>query len=65
VQGVFVVFLVARPKVDVIETTDKAHKQQEKPIDGPGFEHRIMTKFVEGVEQKGVDGAMQKQAGQQ
>lgn len=57
-QGVFVVLLVASPKVDVIEATDKTHKQQEKPIDGPGFEYRIMTKFVEGVEQKGVDGAM-------
>ncbi len=62
-QGVFVVLLVASPKVDVIEATDKTHKQQEKTIEGPSFEHRIMTKLVEGVEQKGVDGAMQKQAG--
>ena len=63
-QRVFVVLLVAGPKVDVIEATNKAYKQQEKPIDGAGFEHRIMTKLVEGVEQKGIDGAMQKQADQ-
>lgn len=59
-ERILVMFLVARPKVDVVESANKTHKQQEKFVESARFKDGVMTKLMKRIEQKRIDGAMEK-----
>ena len=65
VQGVLVVLGVTGPEMDVVVRAEKAEQAQEEVVEGLAFEDCGVTQFVEAVEQKGVERAVEKEDQQQ
>ena len=59
-QSVLVVLGVTGPEVDVVVRAEKAEHAQEKVVEELALEDRGVTQFVEAVEQKGVERAVEK-----
>src|SRR6266511_6083356 len=52
VECVFVVLLMARPKIHVVESPQKAHQIQEETVERAGFKYGVMAELKERIEQE-------------